>query len=163
MAGTYGYQLTIPESVSTVTATNSVALGTRTIEGGCEYVYVYNAASHTAAVGYGMIQSLMSAFSVTVSSAIGDICFGVVKNTALTGNYYGWLCTRGRCAIQMTNSATGNHTAATGEPVYMEANGSFGSVTTGATGSTWAAKACGHVLETIATNSAGAAYFWCRG
>ena len=160
MAGTHGYQQLFTESVSTVTATNSVTLGTRRVESGVEYVYVYNAGT-TAAVGYGMIQSLMSGFSVVVSSVSGDPCFGVVANTDLEATSYGWIAVRGPVHIDMAGM---NHcTAATGMGILLQTNGSFYTVTTGATGSTWAQNKCGYTLTTINTASTGAAYITCVG
>jgi hypothetical protein len=52
----YGRQELIEESVSQVTATNSVELGTRRIHSGNEYTYVYNKSSSTASVGYAMVR-----------------------------------------------------------------------------------------------------------
>jgi len=159
---TYGYVNAFTESVSAVTATNSVPLGTRRIENGNEYVYVYNTGT-TAAVGYGVIQSLNSCFSVTVSSAVGNKCFGVVQNASLTTTYYGWVLVRGVGKAHMGDTATGNHTAATGEGLYLGTNGAFEGVTTGATGSTWANASLGCTLTSIGTGVSGSAYFNCYG
>ena len=56
------------ESVSAVTATPSVEVGRRRIEGDEAYVYVYNTGSSTAGVNKGCVLSAVSGYSVTVSS-----------------------------------------------------------------------------------------------
>jgi hypothetical protein len=153
-----GYMSGCEESVSAVTATNSVALGSMRIENGKEFRYVYNAGT-TAAVGYGVIQSASSAYTVTVSAAVGDRCFGVVTNVAIPSSYYGWVQTRGPAHVYVG----GDHaSAATGGGLYLIANGAFAAVTTGATGSTWAAMEAGRTLETIGTAQTGSAYLTCK-
>lgn len=158
MPGTGPRQL-FEESVSAVTATPSVNLGERRVEGGKEYVYVYNNGT-TAAIGYGVIQSLMSGFSVTVSAALKDRCFGVVQNADLTTNYYGWVQVKGVANVAVSAD---HATAATGEGLYLVANGTFGAVTTGATGSTYQAMEAGYTLVSIGTSQTGAAYMNCKG
>jgi hypothetical protein len=147
------------ESVSQITAIPSISLGTRRWENGNEYVYVYNTGT-TAAVGYGLIQSSNSGYSVTVSAALKDRCFGVVQNTDLTTNYYGWAQVKGKANIAISADHV---TAAAGMGFYLVANGSFGAVTTGATGSTYAAMEAGYTLESIGTAQTGAVYLTCRG
>lgn len=158
MPGT-GYRSCFEESVSAITASPSVPLGTRRLEANKEYVYVYNIGT-TAAVGYGLIASLNSGYSVTVSSALKDRCMGVVQNTDLTTNYYGWAQVK-----NVANIAVGadHATVATGEGIYLIANGKFGGVTTGATGLTYAAMEAGHALQSIGTDQTGAVYLNCRG
>lgn len=84
------------ESVSSVTATPSVQLGSVRMEAGDSYIYVYNTGSSTAGVGRGVIISACTGYSVTVSSVtnIGGF-FGVVKHTAIPTGSYGWVLTRG--------------------------------------------------------------------
>jgi hypothetical protein len=158
----YGYINAFSESVSAVTATPSVPLGTRRMENGNEYVYVYNIGV-TAVVGRGMICSLNSGYSVTVSAALGNLAFGVVQNASLTTEAYGWLLTRGFGKVQMGDTATGNTTATTGQGFYIGANGAFEPLTTGATGSTWAYANAGFTVATINTGVSGSAYFKCIG
>lgn len=158
MPGT-GYRNLFEESVSAVTATPSIPLGTRRLQGNKEYVYVYNTGT-TAAVGYGLIQSLNSGFSVTVSSALKDRCFGVIQNADLTTNYYGWAQVRGVANILV---GADHVTAATGMGIYLIANGKFGAVTTGATGLTYQAMEAGYTLVSIGTDQTGAVYLNGRG
>ena len=159
MAGTHGYQQLFTESVSTVTLTPSVALGTRRLEDGVEYLYVYNAGT-TVLAGMGVIPSLMSGFSVVVSSVTGDACFGVVTNTDLATSCYGWLAVKGVVTVDMVNNDV---TAVTGKGIMLQTNGSFTTVTTGVTGSTWAHNACGTLLVSVASGSSGKAYINCLG
>jgi hypothetical protein len=90
------------ESVSAVTATNSVELGTRVTDGGVDYVYCYNAGAAT--IGQGKMgrlspSSLSSGYSVVVSNPAsqsgGHFVVGVAHNAAIAASSYGWLATRG--------------------------------------------------------------------
>jgi hypothetical protein len=163
MADVFGYQQAHFESVSQITATPSVELGSRRIESGNEYVYVYNMSTSTAKVGYGVCQSAASAFSITVSGPTGNPVFGVVQNTDLEPVNYGWVLVRGVGKGHCEDSAVSNHTAATAMQLFKVEDGGFGGITTGATGSTWAAAACGYALASIATGVSGSCYFNCLG
>jgi len=149
MAGTYGVQQLFNESVSAVTATNSIALGTRRVEGANEYVYVYNAGA-TAAVGYGVIASCNSGFSCVVSAVIGDQLFGVVQNAELTAAKYGWVVTRGPVHVYSI-SAIG-----AGKPFNISANGGFDETTTAISGGALAV--CGYATTAIASAVTGVAW-----
>lgn len=86
------------EPISAVTATNSVLLGSVRMEGGEEYLYVYNdGASAQASIGRAVgPQSGSSGYSVTVSSVVGVFgAMGVVKHATLTTSTYGWILTKG--------------------------------------------------------------------
>lgn len=163
MAGTHGYQQVFTESVSNVTATNSVDLGTRRIESGCEYVYVYNDGGTTALIGYGLIMSLHSGFSCSFTAVLGDVCFGVVKNTDLEPSQYGWACVKGYAHLLIT---TDTDTSVAGAPLFLNTGGGFGVITTGATGTTMGigrGEACATALGTIGTNQTGVCYVNCAG
>lgn len=96
-----------PESVSNVTATNSVDLGTVRFFNGEEYVYVYNGGTASAPVGKIMVLSFSSGFTLTVSSTTGyDVAFGVVKHAAIPASQYGWLITRGFSTVQNAMAST---------------------------------------------------------
>jgi len=89
------------ESVSNVTATNSVELGTRRTTGNKEYVYVFNAGGEQASPGQGVIVSALSGYSVTVSSLTETTpVFGVVNEATLTTDTYGWVVVRGHCQLK---------------------------------------------------------------
>ena len=95
----------LEESVSAVTATNSVDLGTRVTVSGNDYIYVYNSGNAQISQGQaGFLHSAsMSAFAasfvVTVSNAASQSgsrsIVGVAHNATLTTGTYGWLCVRG--------------------------------------------------------------------
>lgn len=125
----YGQQALFEESVSAVTATNSIELGTRRVVGAREYTYVYNKSSSTASVGYAMVRiganaSATCGFSGTVSSLSGtDDLLGVVYNADIPARYYGWVVTRGVVPAAYSNSGT-----TAGYTVAMDDNGTFRSV-----------------------------------
>lgn len=89
------------ESVSAVTATPSVELGTRRIDAGNAYIYVYN--DGNSQISQGLMgrnpATLSSGYSVTVTNAAsgagGMFVVGVAHNATLTTGTYGWLMTRG--------------------------------------------------------------------
>lgn len=85
------------ESVSACTATNSVALGTRRVVNGSEYVYCYNGA--TVADKRSMVKPLTAGvaytFSVTTVAAQVAPCIGTVENATIAAATYGWILTKG--------------------------------------------------------------------
>lgn len=99
MAQTFNYQGVAPvafESVSAVTATNSVDLGTTRTQGAEEYIYVYNAGAASASPGQYMVMSANSGYSLTVSSVtMYDFPMGFVKHTTIPAASYGWILTKG--------------------------------------------------------------------
>lgn len=99
------------ESVSNVTATNSVELGTRARSGDIEYVYVYNGGAQQISKGEGGYLSptnLSSAMTVAVSNAAsqsgGERFVGVAHNATITTGAYGWLATRGPVYVALDAS-----------------------------------------------------------
>lgn len=104
------------ESVSNVTATNSVDLGTVRVVAGEEYVYVYNDGGSQISVGYGAVMSGNTGFSVTVSAnTFFNYPIGVCKHATLTTATYGWLLTKGFTNLKMEASSSG----IVGNPVYL--------------------------------------------
>ena len=100
----YGIPQVFNESVSNVTATNSVELGTRRSEGGIDYIYVYNVGAATIPQGcMGFIPvavaSSVANYSVVVSNAASQAgslrVVGVAHNADIATTRYGWLATRG--------------------------------------------------------------------
>lgn len=83
------------ESVSAVTATNSVEIGTRRIFNSEAYIYVYNAGNSQISTGFFGAVSATSGYSVSVSSTSGQFAVGVCKHATLTTATYGWLLTAG--------------------------------------------------------------------
>lgn len=124
MAQTFSYHANGPiafESVSAVTATNSVDLGTVRTQGGETYVYVYNAGAQQISVGRCAVLSANSGFSVTVSSVTGyDIPMGFAKHATITTGAYGWLLVRGFTTVKNEMASTA---MALGDPIVVAANG----------------------------------------
>jgi hypothetical protein len=131
----YGIQNLIEESVSQVTATNSVELGAQRYYAGLKYAYVYNKSSSTASVGYAMVRiganaSATCGFSGTVSSTAGDAdILGMVYHNDIPARQYGWVVVQGAVPAAYCNSGT-----SVGISVALDANGAFRSrsATTGA-------------------------------
>lgn len=115
------------ESVSAVTATNSVELGTRATVGGYNYVYVFNAGSDTIPVGNAAhLASGSSGMSVNVSCVtMTDLGIGVCKHAAIPTLNYGWLMTRGFAAF---NSGASD-SFAIGNPLAVAVSGVFANKT----------------------------------
>jgi hypothetical protein len=96
------------ETVSAVTATPSVDLGTRRIVGGSEYVYMYNGA--TVADKRSMVKPLTAGvaytFSVTtVAAQVAPVC-GTVENQTIIAGSYGWICTKGYTKVMIGAAQT---------------------------------------------------------
>ncbi len=95
------------ESVSNVTASPSVQLGTVRNDSGVSYIYVYNDGNSQISQGFmGFLagtNSLSSGYSVTVTNAAsqagGIKAVGVAHNATLTTGTYGWLATKGLVLI----------------------------------------------------------------
>lgn len=84
------------ESVSAVTATNSVELGTRVAVGGNEYVYVYNTGATQITKGGFACLSGATGYSALMSNATGvQFALGICANATIAASNYGWLLTRG--------------------------------------------------------------------
>lgn len=99
------------ESVSQVTATNSVELGTRRTEGLLDYVYVYNGGAEQISHGEGGYlspASMLSGMTVSVSNAASqsghERFVGVAHNATITTGAYGWLAVRGPALIALDAS-----------------------------------------------------------
>ena len=96
------------ESVSAVTATPNVELGSRrTDSNGNKYVYVYNAGNYEIWPGRcGYLGSSNSGYSITATNAASQVGIfaGGVHHATLTTNAYGWLMTEGCCAVSPDTS-----------------------------------------------------------
>ena len=147
----YGYQYIFNESVSQTTATPSVDLGSRRVEGGKEYIYVYNGGGASITSGYGVCVSLLSGYTVTVSSVTGvNHCVGVANVTFATA-MYGWIQTKGFVKIKLS----ANNSIALNDPIKLGTDGLFGvnSVSTGNID-----LQCGYAIEAVASNGSGSIY-----
>lgn len=110
------------ETVSSVTATNSVIPGTLWADtSGNQYVYVYNAGNSQISQGLAAVISGLSGYSVTVSSVAGTDGFpvGIAKNATLTTATYGWLMYRGFSGF----TAQASDSFATGDAICLGTDG----------------------------------------
>lgn len=109
------------ESISNVTATPSVQLGTRRRYAGEDYEYVYSLGQ--ASPGYGCTYSGTSGHSVAATGVVsGELCAGYVKHVTLTTGTYGWLLKRG--VVDAYNGMS-NSAPADGDVVYLATDGKF--------------------------------------
>lgn len=118
------------ESVSAVTATPSVELGTERTVAGQKYVYIHNCGISTASVGYGLVRPASAAaglYSCSVSSVSGDQCIGFVKHADIPTLYYAWALTDGLVGLQVSSGAS---TVAAGA-VGLGINGNIATHTVG--------------------------------
>jgi len=162
MALVGGNPVLFNESVSAVTATNTVAVGTIRSDGGNKYRYVYM--EQSAQVGYAvMLTSGGSGNSVTASMVTGDMAAGVVQNTTMTTATYGWILVNGLASVKC-----GTAGVSASKVLTVLSSGSFGDwasyqniANSGATGGTlgtnWFAPV-GRTLGSAATNSLILAY-----
>lgn len=98
------------ESVSNVTATNSVELGSRRWDSlGYEYVYCFNAGGEQVSPGFGMIVSTgTSGFSGTLTSVAATThdFIGVVKHATIATAKYGWIMVKGFANVEVSANST---------------------------------------------------------
>jgi hypothetical protein len=119
----YGNMSLFEESVSAVTSTNSVEIGTRRVVGSREYLYVYNKSTSTATTKYGVVYSASSGYSVTISSVGGEMPAGVVYNADIGPTQYGWIVVQGFAPLQVQTNGPGPEAFSDG--VLLGANGAF--------------------------------------
>lgn len=148
----YGYQRIFNESVSQTTLTNSVELGSRRVENGNEWIYVYNGGGASITSGYGVTVSGTSGYTVTVSSVTQVNHFvGVAQYTFATATY-GWVMTRGHAQIVMGSV----NSAAISDPMRAGTDGKF-AVNSVATG--YIDIPCGYSVEAMASGASGKIFF----
>lgn len=94
--GYQGYNV-VAETVSQVTQTNSVEVGSRRTINGDEYIYVYNVeASLPILPGQIGVLTAVSGYSVTASSTtMSDFAVGICRHVTIPSAGYGWLLTKG--------------------------------------------------------------------
>ena len=112
----FGFDAILEESVSQVTATNSVELGTRALWKGEEYVYVHNAGTAQISPTYGVkLVTGASGYSVAVTALTNTAhpCVGVVKHATMATATYGWVMNKGFTALEAVadSTITGNYLA----------------------------------------------------
>tara|TARA_R110000796_G_scaffold187266_1_gene304170 strand:- start:2690 stop:3154 length:465 start_codon:yes stop_codon:yes gene_type:complete len=144
------------DSVSNVTATNSVDVGTERKVGDESYLYVYNAGNSDIPPSYGCVLSAVTGYSATLSSITGvDFLVGVVKHSTLTTATYGWIMTRGFAAIEME----ADNSAIAGQILALAADGEF-ALKSNSTG--YPTPAVGKTMEAIASGASGQAFISVR-
>lgn len=102
------------ESVSAVTATPSVQLGTRRMYKGEEYVYCYNAGGGAIATSVALGVKFVtgaSGYSVAATSLtdVFNPFVGVVKNAAFAAGDYGWVMTKGFASVSVVSASTADY------------------------------------------------------
>lgn len=132
-------------------------LGTRFVEDGREYVFVYNGGESDINPGYGaVIQTAATNMSVTVSAVTSaDIVVGVCRNATLTTGTYGFLVTRGITPVEMAAAAG---TVAARGLIEIGANGVFVPVSNTSGNK---APAIGIALTATVSSASGEAYICC--
>jgi hypothetical protein len=149
----YGISPVLFETVSHVTATNSVEVGTLRREGDEIYRYVYNAGNSQISPGYGCTLSAVTGYSVTVSSITSvDAFVGLVKHATLTTGTYGWTLVHGFGQVQME----ADNSAAAGQLLTVAADGEF-AMKSNSTG--YPAPVVGKAMAAIASGASGTAFF----
>ncbi len=148
------------ESVSAVTATNTVQLGAVRYWNGSMYKYVYNGDTAVAYPGYAVqLASGGSGNTISVSMTTGDAAFGVVQNATLTTATYGWVMRQG---LAMITPASGGLSASkiigvTGSGSFCDLSAVMVAYASGATGGSAALSTMyqpvGRTLGSAATNT----------
>lgn len=128
----YGLQQLFEESVSAVTATNSVQLGVERWQDGRKYRYMYNGSTSTAATKMGVVYSGNSGYTMTISNVAGQAGLaGVVYNAEIGPANYGWIAVQGPVPVAVVATAISQGMGL----VHQGTNGYF-TANTGATGTT---------------------------
>jgi hypothetical protein len=151
----YGASPVVFESVSAVTLTPSVGLGTRRIENDNEYVYIYNAANSNIDKGYTVnAKSVATPYSVTVTSTTQVMVpVGVILHATLTTAQYGWALVRGYGTVKAASAV------AVGEPLYL---GVDGNLVTPSTMAGWFGPCVGQALAAAVSTTSGTALAYVR-
>jgi hypothetical protein len=110
------------ESVSAVTATPSVEVGTVRDEGDEKYIYVYNNGATQISTGRGATVTGVTGYSVTVSTTTStDLIVGVCKHATIAASSYGWLLVRGFSTCKAAPASA----LAAGDMLVVAADGAF--------------------------------------
>jgi hypothetical protein len=123
MDNVYSVSPVLEESVSQVTATNSVDLGTRVQWRGEEYVYCYNAGGATIATGNGVKFVTGASGDSVAATSLTDVanpCVGVCHQTEADSADYFWVMTRGFRNVVMVSATTADYV-----PIALGAGGKF--------------------------------------
>jgi hypothetical protein len=119
------------ESVSAVTSTPSVEVGTERTVAGEKYVYVYNPGGAATGVGVGLSRPASASagmYSLTASSASGDLAVAFVKHATIGAAQYGWALRKGLVTVAVASGASSQSAGIKG----LGANGLVATYITGA-------------------------------
>lgn len=141
-------------SVSMVTATlgaNDPEIGSRVVEGGKEYCFIYNAGNSQISVGQGcVLNTAATSYSMTVTSVVEtDTLFGVCHHATITTGAYGWVVTKGICNI----AASAAVAISPPNALILGANGFFTNIITSGAQTTPYAKVVGKCISSAASAS----------
>lgn len=141
-------------SVSMVTSAlgaNDPEIGTRVVDSGKEYCFIYNAGGSTIAVGKGCVLNTgATSYSMTVSSVVQtDSLFGVAHNADIPTLNYGWVVVKGICAIQASAAVA----ISPANALVLGAEGFFTNIITSGAQTTPYAKVVGKCISTAASAS----------
>ena len=163
----YGQQQAFEEGVSAVTATNTVDVGTRRLEGGREYVYCQNVSTEDLIPGRGArLASGGTGYSVEANvtapaTIVGHAPVGFCYNATMATNTYGWLVSHGPCPVE----SYGKSSVAIGDKIFMTESGVVDTHTALTDISEWGAVICGVARAALDTATTGSflAFVDCRG
>lgn len=153
----YGADPVMFESVSAVTATPSVELGTVRRHAGEVYEYVY--AVKALPVGYGCVLTGTSGHSCAATGVVsGEYAAGFVKHAEISSGSYGWILKKG--VVDLKNGRAGT-AAVVNEVIHLAADGAICSDVMVATSSIDGGCIVGKVLSAGASGGTGASLTLC--
>ena len=145
------------ESVSAVTATPSVELGTIRHQDGERYEYVY--AVKALPVGYGCVLTGTSGHSCAATGVVsGEMAFGFVKHAEISSGSYGWVLKKGVVNLKNGRASTA---PVVNEVLHLAADAAVCSDVMVATSSIDGGFVVGKVLSAGASGGTGASLSLC--
>ncbi len=137
--------------VTTALGVNDPEIGSRVMDSGKEYCFVFNAGGSTIGVGQGcVLNTAATSYSMTVSSVTEtDSLFGVAHNAAIPTLAYGWVVTKGICAV----AASAAVAISPPNALVLGANGYFTNIITSGAQTTPYAKVVGKCISSAASAS----------
>jgi hypothetical protein len=139
------------ESVSAVTATPSVELGTERVTNGERYKYVY--AAKTVSMGIGAVMTGTSGHTIVATGAVsGELCAGYVKHESIVSGSYGWLL---KCGVVDASNGRASTAPSVDQVIRLAADGKFCSDVMVATSAIDGGHVFGKVLSAGASGGTG--------
>jgi len=149
----YDYKSVNEESVSAVTATPSVDLGTIRFNGGIQYQYMYNAGGAgnqgcpvlvTGATDYNFVTTYAQIDTLTAAGADGFAFAGVLHNATCAASSYAWVAQRGMIQCRPESSAI-----EVGDAVLIKDGGNAIIARSGVTDTATAAELCSFIVNPV--------------